>query len=123
MNPITFRNLVGDWRIELGRLHPREGCPSRARRRIEFVLALEFGKSRGRLHGHILIWRARKIPIEQLRELWRRMVRGRLKKSEPLLERYNPDAYGIGYALKTFQTQADLVSFSPRFARVVIGLE
>jgi hypothetical protein len=113
-----FLRLVRRWRMDAGRLHPRRACPPRADRRFEYLLALEFGPHpsdhhMGRLHGHALLWNVGQVPIDALRAAWR-AISGTRRESEPLLERYQPGMNGVGYALKTLHTDADLISFSPR---------
>ena len=111
-----FLKCVRRWRMECGKLHPRPACPPRDERRFEYLLALEFGtcphrNERGRLHGHILLWNVGEIPISDLKASWRRIAGSRIG---PQIEPYRPKMRGVGYALKTLHTDADLITFSPR---------
>ncbi|MCU1336355.1 MAG: hypothetical protein JWO19_1936 [Bryobacterales bacterium] len=111
-----FLKLVRRWRMECGRLHPRNACPQRAARRFEYLLALEFGNrpngsDKGHLHGHILIWNVGRVSIRNLKTQWRKVTSARVG---PVIQKYKPRMRGVGYALKTLHTDADLITFSPR---------
>jgi hypothetical protein len=118
-----FEKKVRRWRIESAKFHPPDSCPPRRNRRIEYVLALEYGPQTSRLHGHVLVWKAPRLPIEGLKGIWRRLCSGRLKQTEPLLEPYVPGCFGVEYAVKTFQTESDLIVFSPQLAKATFGLK
>jgi hypothetical protein len=120
LDTTEFRRRVEAWRITSAKLHPVGFCPSRRFRKLEYILALEYGSNpkraaTGRLHGHVLLYNLRSIGLEDLALAWRELNDIR-NPDEPLLQRYTPGPEGILYCLKTLGTDADLIHFSRKLS-------
>jgi len=120
LDTTEFRRRVEAWRIRSARLHPSGFCPSRRFRKLEYILALEYGSNpkraaTGRLHGHALLYNLQSIRLEDLAIEWRELNDIR-NPDEPLLQRYTPGPEGILYCLKTLGTDVDLIYFSRKLS-------
>jgi hypothetical protein len=120
LDTTEFRRRVEAWRIRSAKLHPSGFCPSRRFRKLEYILALEYGSNpkraaTGRLHGHALLYNLQSIRLEDLGLEWRELNDIR-NPDEPLLQRYTPGPEGILYCLKTLGTDVDLIYFSRKLS-------
>ena len=120
LDTTEFRRRVERWRIRSRKLHPSGFCPSRRLRKLEYILALEYGSrpktaEAGRLHAHVLLYNLGSVPLEELAREWRELNDIR-KPEEPLLQRYTPGPAGILYCLKTLGSDADLIYFSRKLS-------
>ena len=119
LNTTEFRRRVEAWRIRSGRLHRFGFCPSRRFRKLEYVLALEYGlhpTRSARLHAHVLLYNLGRIRLADLAREWRELNNIR-RPDEPLIERYEPGPTGIAYCLKTLGTDVDLIYVSRKLSR------
>ena len=120
----AFKEQVRAWRKLSAWLHPAGTCPQRSRRKIEYILALEYGpyprrSNFGRLHGHVLLWNLRQVSLERLGFEWRKLNGiHEADIGEPHLAAYDPTRHYVGYCLKTFHTDADFVDFSGKFGKL-----
>ena len=120
LDTTEFRRRVEAWRIRSAKLHPSGFCPSRRFRKLEYILALEYGSNpkraaTGRLHGHALLYNLQSIRLEDLAIEWRELNDIR-NPDEPLIQRYTPGPEGILYCLKTLGTDVDLIYFSRKLS-------
>jgi hypothetical protein len=120
LDPTEFRRRVERWRIRSAKLHPSSSCPPRRFRKLEYILALEFGlypatAVTGRLHAHVLLYKLGAILLEDLAREWREL-NGIENPDEPLMQRYTPGPEGVLYCLKTLGTDVDLIYFSRKLS-------
>jgi hypothetical protein len=114
-----FHRRLRDWRIASGNLHRGE-CPRRRDRKLEYIAAIEHGfnprrAATGRLHAHVLLFNLGSIRLCDLGQTWRDL--NKIKDPlEPLIEKYRPGTEGILYCLKSFGSDADMISFSPKLS-------
>ena len=123
LTPDEFKRRVEDWRIRSGWLHPKQFCPRRRERKLEYVLSLEYGPfprqgRYGRLHGHLLIWNLQRIDLAVLAAEWRDL-NGIKDETEPVLERFSAPGGAISYALKTVGTNADMMTISRKLPAIL----
>jgi hypothetical protein len=123
LTPDEFRKRVEAWRIRSGWLHPKQFCPRRPERKMEYLMTLEYGpfprrERYGRLHSHILLWNLRSIELPLLAAEWRDL--NHIKdQTEPLLERFAAPGGAIGDTLKTLGTNADMMTISHKLPTVL----